>query len=259
MTLFFVIPTALRMMVRVPGWEKYDISSLRAIAAGGEPVPGPLKDIFAKKGIPVLNAYGLTETADGTLFLREEEAHGKAPHCNGRTFTHVDIRIVDDDENDVPVGEVGEIIHRGPCVATGYLNRPEETAQKFRNGWIHTGDLGMRDEAGLYYIMGRKDDMIISGGENIYPSEVEEALSTHPKVAEVVVLGVPDEEWGQRVKAIIAPKAGMKLTEQDVVEHCKKLMASYKKPTIIQFLEELPKLGSGKVDRSLIKQMYGQA
>ncbi len=253
-TNIFLGPTMLKMIMRVPGWENYDLNSLRFMGAGGEPVLSS----FARWKFPVFNAYGLTETADGTTFLRPELVTTKPPNCIGKTFTSVEAKVVDGEGKEVAPGVPGELLHRGPTVVKSYWQRPADSAKAFRDGWLHTGDLVTRDAEGFLYFLGRTDDMFISGGENIFPAEVEEIIYKYPKVADVAVIGVPDEVWGQVPKAIIVPKEGTTITQDEIIAHVKQHLASFKKPRIIEFVDDLPKLGTGKLARKQIKDMYGK-
>lgn len=256
-TKLFAIPTMLNAMVGVEGWREYDLSSLDLVVGGGEPVPSELKEAFDDIGVPCVAAYGLTETTDGSLVLRPEHAMAKGPKCNGKTFTHVDAKVVDEDGNELPPGEAGELLHRGPTVAESYLGRPEETAEAWRDGWFHSGDIAEVDEDGFYHIHGRMDDMIISGGENVYPSEVEEALYSHPEVSEVVVLGVPDEQWGEVVKAVIATTHGGELDYDELRAFLEDRLARFKHPRQVEYAETLPKSGTGKIERSAVLDRHG--
>jgi fatty-acyl-CoA synthase len=257
-TKLFAIPTMLNAMVAVDGWQEHDLSALDLAVGGGEPVPSELKEAFAEIGVPCVAAYGLTETTDGSLVLRSEHAMEKGPKCNGKTFTHVDAKVVDEDGNECPPGEAGELLHRGPTVAEDYLGRPEETEAAFTDdGWFRTGDIAEVDEEGFYHIHGRMDDMIISGGENVYPSEVEEALYSHPEVSEVVVFGVPDEQWGQVVKAVIATIQGEELDYDELREFLEDYLARFKHPRQVEYVDTLPKSGTGKIERSLVLDRHG--
>jgi fatty-acyl-CoA synthase len=253
----YFIPAMAKMVLALPNWKDYDLSRLRFIGAGGEPVPERVTNAFGEIGIPVLNSYGLTETSDGTTTIRPRDALGKPANCIGKPLTLTDVRIVDSQGRDVGVGVEGEILHRGPSVVNEYWNRPEESSKAFRDGWLHTGDRAVRDEAGFIHFLGRKDDMIITGGENVYPAEVEEVILSYPKVADVAVIGMPDEKWGQTVKAVIAPKGGTSIEEKEIIDHIKSRLSGFKRPRILQFVESLPKIGSGKLDRVKIKNMYG--
>lgn len=257
-TKMFAIPTMLNTMIGVDDWQDHDLSSLELVVGGGEPVPSELKDAFQGIGVPCVAAYGLTETTDGSLVLRPEHAMDKPPKCNGMTFTHVDAKVVDEDGNEVAAGEAGELLHRGPTVADGYLDLPEKTAETWTDGWLHTGDIAEVDEDGFYHIHGRMDNMIISGGENVYPSEVEEALYSHPRVDEVVVLGVPDEEWGEIVKAVIATTDGEAIASDEIREFLQDRLARFKHPKEFDFVDELPKSGTGKIERQTVLNRHGE-
>ncbi len=254
----YFIPAMAKMVIALPDWKEYDLGSVRFIGAGGEPVPEKVTRAFSEKGIPILNSYGLTETSDGTTSIRPQDSFGKPANCIGKPLTLTDVKIVDANDEEVDVGVEGEILHRGPSIVDNYWKRPEESSKAFRDGWLHTGDLAMRDSEGFIYFLGRKDDMIITGGENVYPSEVEGVILSHQKVADVAVIGIPDEKWGQTIKAIIASKAGMNMDEQEILEYVKGKLSGFKRPRIIEFVESLPKIGSGKLDRVEIKKRHGE-
>ena len=165
----------------------------------------------------------------------------------------VEVRVVDENGNDVAPGEVGEAVYRSPHIMTEYYKDPERTAQAFEGGWFHSGDMVRIDEDGYIYFVERKDDMIISGGENIYPTEIEEVLYTHPKVMEAAVVGVPDEKWGETPKAFIVLKEGETATEQEIIDYCKERLAGYKKPTKVEFVDSLPKSAVGKILRKVLR------
>lgn len=253
----FLIPAMLKMMLSLPNWKDYDLGSLRYIGAGGEPVPQKIIDAFAEIGIPILNAYGLTETSDGTMAVRPEYALGKPANCIGKPLTLTDVRVVDQEGRDVDPGVEGELLHRGPSVVNSYWDKPQETMKAFHDGWLHTGDRVVKDAEGFFYFLGRRDDMIITGGENVYPAEVEEVILSYPKVADVAVIGVADEKWGEIVKAVIAPKSGISIDEREILDHIRTRLSGFKRPRIIKFVESLPKIGSGKLDRVKIRNMYG--
>lgn len=254
----YLIPAMAKMVLALPNWRDYDLRSLRFIGAGGEPVPEKVTKAFGEIDVPVLNSYGLTETSDGTTTMRPWDVLGKPANCIGKPLTMTDLKIVDSEGREVDAGVEGEILHRGPSVVDAYWNRPEETSKAFRGGWLHTGDLAIKDREGFVYFLGRKDDMIVTGGENVYPAEVEEAILSFPKVADVAVLGVADERWGQTVKAVIVPKAGETIEEREILEHIRPRLSRFKRPRIIQFVDSLPKIGSGKLDRVTIKKTYGK-
>ncbi len=255
----FLLPTMLKMMLAVPGWDGHDLRSLRFIGAGGEPVPEAITRAFGGLGIPVLNAYGLTETADGTTVVRPRDAASKPANCVGTPLTMVDVRIADEAGHDVGPGVAGEILHRGPSVVNAYWKRPEESARAFRDGWFRTGDRAFRDAEGFIHFLGRGDDMIISGGENVYPAEIEEVILGHPAVADVAIVGIPDERWGQTIKAVVALKPGATVSEGELTEHVKGKLSPFKRPRLLEFTDALPKMGSGKLDRVRIRALHGAA
>lgn len=168
----------------------------------------------------------------------------------------MDVKIIDDKGKELGPNEIGEIMAKHAWLMKGYWNKPELTNQTMEKGWVHTGDMGYMDEDGFLYIVDRKRDMIISGGENIYPREIEEVLYEHPAVREATVIGVPSEKWGEDVKAIIALKSGFKATEEEVIEFCKDRLAGYKKPKSVEFMDELPKTGSGKIYKKALRDKY---
>ena len=174
----------------------------------------------------------------------------------GRETTGVQVRVVDDSDRDVPPGTPGEIVVRGDLVMKGYWNRPDATAETLRNGWLHTGDVGHLDEDRYLYVTDREKDLIISGGANIYPREVEEIICTHPAVREVAVIGVPDEKWGESVKAVVALREAARASEAEIIEHCRQHLASYKKPTSVEFVPELPKNAYGKILKRELREQY---
>ncbi|WP_436347142.1 AMP-binding protein [Natronorubrum sp. FCH18a] len=257
-TKMFAIPTMLNAMISVDDWQVYDLDALELVVGGGEPVPTELKEAFAAIDVPCIAAYGLTETTDGSLFLRPEHAMDKPPKCNGKTFTHVDAKVVDEDGEECPPGEAGELLHRGPTVADGYLELPEKTAEVWdEDSWFHTGDIAEVDADGFYHVHGRKDEMIISGGENIYPSEVEEVLYSYDRIDEAVVFGVPDEEWGEIVKAVVATTDGDPITDDTLEPFLNGQLARFKHPKEITVVEGLPKSGTGKIERRTVIERYG--
>ena len=255
----YFIPAMAKMVLALPNWRDYDLSSVRFIGAGGEAVSEKITGAFNELGIPILNSYGLTETSDGTTTTRPYDAEGKPANCIGKPLTLTEVRLVDSDGRDVEVGNEGEILHRGPSIVGSYWNRPVETEKAFRDGWLHTGDIARMDEEGFLYYLGRKDDMIVTGGENVYPAEVEEAILSHEKVADAAVVGVSDEKWGQTIMAVIVPKGGVEILESEIMQHVKARLGGFKLPRVIQFAESLPKIGSGKHDRVQIKRNFGGA
>jgi acyl-CoA synthetase (AMP-forming)/AMP-acid ligase II len=258
------VPTMIVTMLEYPDFHKYDISSLRTILYAASPMPVAA----LKKGIKLfgenifLQAFGQSESGAITILKKEDhkvegsEEELKVLLSAGKPFPGIEVRIADDQDNEAPPGEVGEIIVRSEVIMKGYWKMPEETAETLRGGWLHTGDMGRWDENGYLYIVDRKKDMIISGAENIYPREVEEVLYAHPAVLEAAVVGVPDEKWGESVKAVLALKQGMMATEEEIIEHCKQRLASYKKPKSVEFWDSLPKNPAGKIMKKEIRERY---
>lgn len=259
----FVVPTIVNMLLQVPDLEKYDLSSLRALYYGGAPMPIKLLE-QALKRIPsgFIQFYGQTEGFLMAVLPPEDHVvegpseKVKKSRAAGTALVNYELKVVDNEDREVPVGEVGEIVAKGPTVMAGYWDRPEETAEAMRGGWLHTGDLARMDEDGYLYIVERKKDMIISGGKNIYCPEVEEVLYRHPAVLEATVFGIPDDHWGESVKAAVALKPGKELTEEELIQYCTENLASYKKPNSVDFLKELPKSPAGKILKRVLRDKY---
>jgi long-chain acyl-CoA synthetase len=253
-SIFPGVPTVFIGMLNDSKRDSFDLSSIRVCITGSAPMPVELLRKFEKlTGSIIAEGYGLTETSPVT-------------HCNpirgrrkpgsiGIPISDTDCRIVDMSTGkvDLPLGEPGEIVVRGPQVMQGYWGRKEETEQVLRDGWLHTGDIGWMDEDGYAFIVDRKKDMIISGGYNIYPREVDEILYQHPKVLDAAAVGVPDPYWGEIVKAFIVPKPGEALTAEEIVLFCKERLAAYKVPKSIEFRSSLPKSTIGKVLRKELR------
>lgn len=248
-------PTVWNFILRVPDLNKYDLSSVRSISSGAESMPYEIKkrlvEIFpnAKMG----ESYGMTEST-GTISTIKPEDVMRKYNSVGKPFTNVEVRIVDQEDRDVRVREIGEIVFKGPTMMKGYYKEPEMTKEALRGGWMHTGDLGWFDEEGFLYIVDRKKDLIISGGENIYPKEVEDVIYRHPKVLEVAVIGLPDPVWGERVHAVVVPKDNEQLSEQEIIEFCKDKIASFKKPKSVSFVNRLPRNSAGKILKNVLKE-----
>jgi long-chain acyl-CoA synthetase len=258
------VPTMIHSLIQVPDVDKYDLSSLKLILYAGSSMPVELlKQAIAVFPCGFAQMYGQTESGPFTTFLGPEdhildgtEKSITRLASSGKPALNYEIRIVDENDNDVPSGEVGEIIGRSEAMTIGYWQMPEATAEKLKNGWLHTGDLGKFDEDGYIYIVERKNDMIISGGVNVYPREIEEILYKHPAVFEASVIGLPDEHWGEVVKAVIVLKKGTSATEKEIIEFCGKHLAGFKKPKSIDFWEELPKSSTGKLLKKDIRKYY---
>ena len=256
-TTLFLVPTMWIALLQVEDIESYDRSSLRILNTGAAIMPVEVKKkilkTFPNSGI--FDCFGQTEMSGGVTILDARDALRK-PGSVGKPVPFVEIRIVDGNGQELPIEEVGEAVYRGPTVMKKYYRNPLETDKAFRDGWFHSGDLLRQDGEGYYYVVDRKKDMIISGGENIYPAEVEEVLYLHPDVLEAAVIGVPDPDWGESVKAYVVPKSGASLTEKEVIEFCKTKLASYKKPKSVEFLKSLPKSASGKILKAIIRETF---
>ena len=235
-------------LLQAAGEASYDRSSLRVAISGGAPIPAEIIDSFERRfGVTILEGYGLSETASTTTF--NISAAERKIYSVGKPIWGVSVQIWDDLGRPRPAGpeHVGEIVVRGPNVMTGYHNNPEATAAAFAGGWFHTGDLGYVDEDGFLFIVDRIKDLIIRGGYNVYPREVEEAIYAHPAVAEAAVIGVPDATMGEEVHAIVATKAGQLVTEAELIDFVKQRIAPYKYPRTVEFRDSLPKGATGKI------------
>jgi acyl-CoA synthetase (AMP-forming)/AMP-acid ligase II len=245
-----LVPTMIQMLVDNPAIEDSDLSSLRNLIYGASPISEALLERAAKAfpGAGLSQGYGMTELSPmATVLSPEEHQDPTLRRSAGRAAPHAEVRIVDADDNEVARGEVGEIVVRGGHVMMGYWEKPEETAAAVRDGWMHTGDGGYMDERGYVFIVDRIKDMIVSGGENVYSAEVENALAKHPAVAACAVIGVPDEEYGERVHAVVVLAEGQQLDHEQLRAHCKELIAGYKTPRSSEFVESLPMSGAGKI------------
>ncbi|MGB1762921.1 acyl-CoA synthetase [Alloalcanivorax xenomutans] len=250
----FLVPTMLRMLLDHPDFSRHDLSALKYLRYGASPMDEALllRAMEVLPGAEFSQSYGMTELSpvisilSGWHHTAEGRRAGKLKSA-GYPLPNAEVRIVDENDNDVPTGQVGEIIARGPMVMEGYWNKPEQTAEALRNGWMHTGDGGYMDEDGFIYVVDRIKDMIVTGGENVYSAEVENALLKMPEVAQCAVIGVPDERWGERVHAVVVTAPGQQLDEQRIDAHCRDLIAGYKCPKSIEFRDALPMSGAGKI------------
>lgn len=261
-TFTVMLPTLLTWLLDDPRLEQFDLSSLRFIMYAGSPMPlEVLKKCIHKFGNIFNAGYGLTEAAPGVTNLLSEDHCLEGPKSKllgscGRPALFVDVMIVDDDDVPLKPGEIGEIVVRGKNIMKGYWKNPDLTATTLRGGWLHTGDVGMMDEDGYLFLSDRKADMIITGGENVYPKETEDALYEHPAVMECAVVSSPDERWGEKVKAVVVVKPDMPVTEEELINHCKTRLAGYKCPKGVEFWSELPKTPIGKILRRDIKKKF---
>jgi len=260
----FLVPTMINMLLASPERGHHDLSSLKTVFYGGAPmyveqltealrVFGPIfVQIFGQGEAPMT----CTSLPKGEHLVGDDPVKLRRLGSAGRATTAVQVRIVDDDDRPVPPDTLGEIVVRGDLVMKGYWNKPAATAETLRGGWLHTGDIGSLDRDGYLYITDRKKDMIISGGSNIYPREIEEVICQHPAVFEVSVIGVPDAKWGEAVKALVVTRSDAAATEAAIIEHCKRHLASYKKPQSVEFLPTLPKNAYGKVLKRELRNRY---
>jgi long-chain acyl-CoA synthetase len=247
-TIFEGVPTMFIALLSCPELDKYDTSSLRVAISGGASIPAPVLDAFEERfGVVILEGYGMTETASTTTFNRSVTE--RRAYSVGKPIWGTQTEVWDEYGNSLPRGQdqVGEVVTRGLHVMKGYLNNPEATAEVFTGDWLHTGDLGYFDEDGFLFIVSRKKELIIRGGYNVYPSEIEDVLHSHPAVAEAAVLGVPDERLGEEIMAFVKLEADWSLLAAELIAYCKDRMAAYKYPRIIEFREELPKNTLGKI------------
>jgi acyl-CoA synthetase (AMP-forming)/AMP-acid ligase II len=248
-SLTFLVPTMLAMIMEEPELEKSKLN-FRRIAYGASPIsPNLLQRAEQRFGRVFAQSYGQAESPMVITCLKPED-HDRIGSC-GRPFTMVDVAIFDDDDKPVQPGEKGEIVCRGPQTMAHYWNRPEQTAEVFRNGWLHTGDVGWMDRDGFFYLLDRKNDMLISGGYNVYPGEVEDVLLAFPGVVEAAVIGLPDERWGDRVHAVVSGRPG--LDAAALLDHARASLANYKCPKGIEIWSELPKSSANKILRRTIR------
>ena len=265
-TVAFLAPTMIIMILQDPSFENFDLSRLRLVFYGSSPmaVEWIRRAMEALPGADIQQGYGLTETSP-ILTTLDPDQHRLALESGrterlkaaGRPVTGVDMRIVDGAGEEVPLGEAGEVAVRGPNVTNRYLNRPEETAAAFRGGWFHTGDIGRMDEDGFMYLLDRKKDMVITGGENVYTSEVEAVLYQHPGVNEAAVVGVPDEKYGEALFAVIVPAPGAELDTGGMIAHCRERIGGYKIPRRMAFVDEMPKSAMGKILKTELRRIHG--
>jgi fatty-acyl-CoA synthase len=256
-SILFGIPTMLRMMMEQPDFEVADFSSLRFVICGGESCPIPVIKRYRQKGVQIRQGYGLTEAGPNCYSLPAEDAIRKQGSVGFPNF-HVGVKIVDDENEIVNRCEVGELLMKGPHVFEGYLNNQQATREVFENGWLHTGDLFRCDEDGYYYMAGRKNDMYISGGENVYPVQVEKVLYDHPSVAQAAVIGVPDENWGETGCAFIVLHNNDSLSAEEVKDYCREKLAGYQCPKYVNFRDDLPVGDSNKIQKTILKTEYNQ-
>ena len=269
-THIMLVPTMINMMIQVPTIGDYDLSSLQRITYGASSIPlEVLKKAMSVFPCQFVQGYGMTEASpymtilSGEVHIKAVSAAPDSPEAHrllsaGQPIVGLDMRIVDEQGLEVAVGEIGEVVVRGPNVMKGYWKQAEETMVGLRDGWLHTGDLASRDDHAFFYLVDRKKDMIISGGENIYTAEVENAIYTHPAVLEAAVIGVPDPKWGERVHAVVVLKPGHQATTEELIGTCRERIAGYKVPRSIELTDALPKSGAGKILKRDLREKYWQ-
>jgi len=266
-----LVPTMLKRVIDDPGFGRYDLSTLKVITYGAAPMPFEVihEAIQVMPWVRFINAFGQTETASTITTLgpedhmiegTEEEKKKKLKRLTssiGRPLPDVEVKIVDEEGKAVSPPDVGEILARGPRVMTGYWRDEQKTSQVMTSdGWLRTGDMGWMDEEGYLYLTGRADDMIIRGGENISPEEIEQVLDSHPKVEEVAVIGVPDVEWGQQPLAVVVLRRGEVATQEEIMEYCRSKLAGFKRPRSVVFVDMLPRSPMGKLLRKKLREDY---
>ncbi|MFC1983268.1 class I adenylate-forming enzyme family protein [Chloroflexota bacterium] len=267
-----MVPTMLKQLIDHPDFSKHDLSSIKVITYGAAPMPLTVikKALELFPGVSFINAFGQTETAstitslgpeDHVITGTEEEKEKKLKRLAsiGKPMPDVEMKVVDEEGHELSQGETGEILARGPRVMSGYWKDKEKTSKTIdKDGWVHTGDVGYVDEDGYFFLSGRATDMIIRGGENISPEEVETVLYTHPAISECAVIGVPDEEWGEVPMCVVVLKEGKTATPEELMEHCRARLASYKRPRSVVFCDELPRNQMGKILKRELREKYGK-
>ena len=248
------VTAIMKFMLEEPDLKRYDLTSWKYAVLPGSPLPFDIvEEAHQRLGILCQNLWGMTELCGPGSFVNIEEILER-PGSAGTPYFNVEFRLVDYMGQAVDAGQVGELLVKAPHVMMGYWNRPDATAQTLQDGWLHTGDLARFDEDGFLYVIDRKKDMLVSGGENVYPAEIERVIREIPQVNEVSVVGIPDDKWGEVPRAFIRIVQGSELSEQAVVSHCREKLAGYKVPKSIIFLADLPKTPSGKVLKRLLRE-----
>ena len=254
---FFAVPAPYQFMMNHPDFDKTDLSFLKIAGIGGAPCAEAILKTWSGRGVSMIQGWGMTETSPGGIGLDAADAERKIGSA-GKPLMHTEVKVVDDDGNELPWGEVGELYIRGPNITPGYWNKPEATEDSFDGDWLKTGDAARFDDEGFVYIVDRWKDMYISGGENVYPAEVENVIYQLPQIAEAAVIGVPDERWGETGKVFISLKEGQTIEEKEIIEHCLKNLAKFKVPQSVEFIDLLPRNATGKVlKRELREEIVG--
>ncbi len=256
-TLLFGVPTMLQMMSDSLKFETTDLSSVRFAIVGGAPMPIPLINIWHKKGIAIRQGFGLTEVGPNCFSLHQDDAIRKKGSIGFPNF-YIETKIVDENGTELPPNTPGELWLKSPVVTAGYWRKPKETAETITDGWFHTGDILIKDEEGYFFVVDRKKNMYISGGENVYPSEIEKYLYANPAVKECAVIGVADERWGETGKAFVVLNTGHSLTPEEIINYCREGLAKYKIPKSVLLLDSLPKNEAGKINRQELVRIHNQ-
>jgi fatty-acyl-CoA synthase len=254
-TALLLVPSIYLVLAQFPDFDKYDLSSVRSWASGGSALPPALVQQFAEKGIIIQQGFGMTETGPTVFLIDADHAVSKAGSV-GKPVLHTEVCIMDREHNQLGPEQVGELCIRGGNVISGYWNRPEATAEALIDGWLHSGDAAKYDNDGFYYIVDRWKDMFISGGENVYPAEVENVIYQHPAVAEVAVIGVPHPKWQEVGKAIVVLKTGYTVSESELIGFCQGKLARYKIPKSVAFTDVLPRTAAGKVLKRELRELF---
>ncbi|MDP3161331.1 MAG: long-chain fatty acid--CoA ligase [Reyranella sp.] len=254
-THFFAVPAPYQFMMQHPKFAEADLSRLRIAGVGGAPCALAILETWSARGVPLVQGWGMTETSPAGTMLDAADAIRKLGSA-GKAMMHTAIRIVDDEGRDVAQGGIGELLIKGPNITPGYWNKPEATRSAFTDGWLHTGDAARQDEEGFVYIVDRWKDMYISGGENVYPAEVENVLFQLPQVADAAIIGVPNERWGEVGMAIIVRKPDQTLEEGDIIRHCLARLAKFKVPQSVAFVDALPRNATGKVLKRELRAQF---
>jgi len=250
----FGVPANYLFMRQLPAFATADLSGVRSLGVGGAPMPIPLLQAYADKGVAMQQTFGMTETGPTVTILRAERGFDKLGSA-GLPVVHVETVVTDKHGVPVKAGEIGELCVRGPSITTGYWNRPLESASAFRDGWFRTGDMARQDEDGYFYIVDRCKNMYISGGENVYPAEVERVLEKLDGIVEVAVIGEPDEKWGEVGRAFVVRDPAQDLTEERILKYCRSEIAGYKVPRYVSFTAGLPRNATGKIDRMQLQKL----
>jgi fatty-acyl-CoA synthase len=256
-THFIGVPANFLFMSQVPEFENASFPTIEGASVGGSPTPVPLLEAWGAKGMALQQAFGMTETSPLVCALKPEDCDVKIGSA-GLPAMHTDVRIVDEDGNDLGPNETGELWVKGPNITPGYWNRPEANAESFTDGWLHTGDAAIVDDDGYIFIVDRWKDMYISGGENVYPAEVENVIYQLPAVGEVAIIGVPDDKWVEVGRAIVVLKDGETLDEATIINHCREHLARFKVPQSVVFIDEIPHNATGKVLKRVLRESHGE-